>query len=738
MRDVLKKYFGYEEFRPLQEEIIENVMAKKDTLVIMPTGGGKSLCYQLPAILLEGLTLVISPLIALMKDQVDTLKANGVSAEFINSSLQPDEIYEIQDRARNGELKILYVAPERLSVDSFGQFLKSVNVQLIAIDEAHCISEWGHDFRPDYRNLKKLRKDFPDVPVIALTATATVKVRRDIVEQLSLQDAKIFLRSFNRENLTYYVQPKKGVFDQLMVLLEKHKDQSVIIYCSSRNTTEELAYDLRKEKFKASAYHAGLDQQKRSSTQEKFIRDEVDIIVATIAFGMGIDKPDVRLVVHYDLPKSLEGYYQETGRAGRDGLASDCVLFYSYGDKMKQDYFIRQITQENERLMAEQKLDQVIEFSELQHCRRGYLLKYFGEDWQAENCGNCDSCMTPKEEIDATEISYKILSAVIRTGERFGANHVVDVLLGKNTKKIKELGHEDLPVFGVEKKYEKEEIRHFITALLSLGFLVKNDGQYPTLRVSDLGKESLKYRQKIFLAKPKNVKESVVKKQTVDLDFDQTLFNKLKVFRKELADQKNVPPFVIFSDVSLREMSHYLPLSLESFSRITGVGAMKLTQYGELFLMIIQNYAQEHGKEEIPIPMRQKDVKASHKLSQRVGEDGLNERSKRSGSLQSSGSTFQKTKELFVQKLSLMEIAEQRGVNPGTILTHLETLIEEGEQIDIAYLAMDANRLRQIRSAFKEAGGFTLTPVRRILGESFTYEELRLARVFIQMESKIS
>jgi ATP-dependent DNA helicase RecQ len=387
--------------------------------------------------------------------------------------------------------------------------------------------------------------------------------------------------------------------------------------------------------------------------------------------------------------------------------------------------------------MAEQKLDQVIEFSELQHCRRGYLLKYFGEVWETVNCGNCDSCMTPKEEIDATEISYKILSAVIRTGERFGANHVVDVLLGKGTKKIKELGHDDLPVFGVEKKYEKEEIRHFITALLSLGFLAKNDGQYPTLRVSDLGKESLKYRQKIFLAKPRNVKESVSKKQTEDLDFDQTLFNKLKVFRKELADQKNVPPFVIFSDVSLREMSHYLPLSLESFSRITGVGAMKLTQYGELFLRIIQNYAQEHGKEEIPIPMRQKDVKASHKLNQRVGEDGLNDRSKRSGSLQSSGSTFQKTKELFTQKLSLVEIAEQRGVNPGTILTHLETLIEEGEQVDIAYLAMDADRLRQIRSAFKEAGGFTLTPVRRILGESFTYEELRLARVFIQIESKV-
>lgn len=734
----MKKYFGYEEFRPLQEEIIENVLAKKDTLVIMPTGGGKSLCYQLPAIQLEGLTLVISPLIALMKDQVDTLKANGVSAEFINSSLQPEEIYEIQDRARNGELKILYVAPERLSVDSFGQFLKKVNVQLIAIDEAHCISEWGHDFRPEYRNLKKLRNDFPDVPVIALTATATIKVRRDIVEQLHLQDAKIFLRSFNRENLTYFVQPKKGVFDQLMVLLEKHRDQSVIIYCSSRNTTEELAYDLRKEKFNASAYHAGLDQQKRSSTQEKFIRDEINIIVATIAFGMGIDKPDVRLVVHYDLPKSLEGYYQETGRAGRDGLASECVLFYSYGDKMKQDYFIRQITQENERLMAEQKLDQVIEFCELQHCRRGYLLKYFGEVWDTVNCANCDSCMTPKEEIDATEISYKILSAVIRTGERFGANHVVDVLLGKGTKKVKEFGHDDLPVFGVEKHYEKEEIRHFITALLSLGFLAKNDGQYPTLRVSDLGKESLKYRQKIFLSKPKNVKIAGTKKQTGDLDFDQELFNKLKIFRKELADQKNVPPFVIFSDVSLREMSHYFPQSLESFARITGVGAMKLTQYGEQFLNIIQDYARIAGKEEIVIPQRQKDMKAGSSFERKAQSGKLHDSASTERRSQSSGTTFQKTKELFLQKLTLVEIAEQRGLNPGTVLTHLETLIEDGEQIDIDHLALEPGRLRQIRSAFKEAGGFTLTPVRKILGESFTYEELRLARVFIQMEKRVS
>lgn len=609
VRTILKNYFGYDQFRPLQEEIIETVLAKKDALVIMPTGGGKSLCYQLPAIRLSGLTLVISPLIALMKDQVDALKANGVPAEFINSSLSSEEISEVQKKVQDGKIKILYVAPERLSVESFSHFLETVDVQLIAIDEAHCISEWGHDFRPEYRNLKKLRKDFPAVPVIALTATATIKVRSDIVEQLSLQEAKIFLRSFNRENLTYFVQPKRGVFDQLLVLLKKHKDQSVIIYCSSRKTTEELAGDLRKEKFNALPYHAGLEPQKRIATQEKFIRDEISIIVATIAFGMGIDKPDVRLVVHYDLPKSLEGYYQETGRAGRDGLASECFLFYSYGDKMKQDYFIRQITKEDERLMAEQKLDQMIEFSELRHCRRAYLLKYFGEKWEIENCGNCDTCITPKEEFEATEISNKILSAVIRTGERFGMNHVIDVLLGKSTQKIKDLGHQRLPVFGVEKKFGKEEIRHFMVSLLSRGLLIKNDGQYPTLRVSDAGRDFLKYGEKILLSKPPNVQVTRAKKREGDLDFDAALFKELQILRKELANQKNVPAFVIFGDVSLREMSHYFPQTLDSFQKITGVGAMKLTQYGEQFLDIIEGYCREHHKKEISIPLRQKDLK---------------------------------------------------------------------------------------------------------------------------------
>ncbi len=615
MRTILKNYFGYDEFRPLQEEIIETVLSRKDALVIMPTGGGKSLCYQLPAIKLDGLTLVISPLIALMKDQVDALKANGVPAEFINSSLTADEIAHVQTKAEKREIKILYVAPERLSVDSFDKFLRNVGVQLIAIDEAHCISEWGHDFRPEYRNLKKLREDFPDVPVIALTATATMKVRSDIIEQLGLQKAKIFLRSFNRENLTYAVQPKRGVFDQLKVLLEKHKDESVIIYCASRKTTEDLTEELRRAKYSAAPYHAGLSQSVRTQTQEKFIRDEIHVIVATIAFGMGIDKPDVRLVAHYDLPKSLEGYYQETGRAGRDGLASECVLFYSYGDKLKQDYFIRKISSEAEQIMAEQKLDQVIDFCELQSCRRAYLLRYFGEKWEAKVCGNCDSCTTPRELCEATEISNKILSAVIRTGERFGINHVTDVLLGKATPKVKSISHDKLSVFGIVKDFGKEEIRHFFVALLSRDLLMKNTGKYPTFAVTDAGRDFLKYREKNSLAKPMVVPKTAVRKKIGDLAFDADMFKELQILRKELANQKNVPPFVIFSDVSLREMSHYFPQSLESFQRITGVGAMKLTQYGDQFLKIIGNYARERRIKEIIIPIRQKDLRQYEKSS---------------------------------------------------------------------------------------------------------------------------
>ena len=404
---VLKTRFGYDSFRPLQADIIGNVLARRDSLVLMPTGGGKSLCYQLPALVFDGLTLVISPLIALMKDQVDALNANGIAARFINSSLPASEIERVQGQVLRREVKILYAAPERLALPGFRHFLHNLDLDLIAIDEAHCISEWGHDFRPDYRNLKLLREEFPAVPVIALTATATEQVRQDIIGQLGLQQGQVFLSSFNRSNLSYSVQPKSDSWRLLLTLLRKRPNQSTIIYCFSRRDTEDLAEDLNQQGLPARPYHAGLDGETRRRTQEDFIRDRVPIIVATIAFGMGIDKPDIRLVVHYSLPKSLEGYYQETGRAGRDGVPSDCVLFFTYADKAKQDYFINQIEAEAEQRNARQKLAKMVDYAQLPTCRRRFLLEYFGEQWPAESCNGCDVCLNSAEEFDAGTIAPK-------------------------------------------------------------------------------------------------------------------------------------------------------------------------------------------------------------------------------------------------------------------------------------------------------------------------------------------
>ena len=598
---LLKSHFGYDHFRPLQQEIITNVLAQNDTLVLMPTGGGKSLCYQLPSLCLDGLTLVVSPLIALMKDQVDALRANGIAAAFINSTLSYDQISHVQTQAKAGQLKILYLAPERLALSGFRSFLRTLKISLIAIDEAHCISEWGHDFRPDYRNLKDLRREFSAVPMIALTATATEKVREDIVAQLDIQQARTFLSSFNRANLTYLVQPKKAAFGALLALLRKHENESTIVYCISRKDTEGLASDLSANGLKALPYHAGLDNSVRQETQDKFIHDEVPIIVATIAFGMGIDKPDIRLVVHYDLPKSLEGYYQETGRAGRDDLPSDCVLFYSYGDKIKQDFFIDKIEDDTEQENARQKLAQVIEFCELQTCRRKYLLRYFGEKFEEENCGACDACLTSREEFDATEIAQKILSAVIRTGERFGVSHISGVLRGEGTERVLDRGHDRLPVFGIAKDFASDELKQVISLLLAKKLLVKNGSQYPTLAVTQAGRTFLKQRDKLTLARPKRTVEIVAARGDTNLEYGRGLFEKLRALRKRMADERSVPPYVVFSDATLQQMAYYSPQGRESFGRISGVGAAKLEQYSEEFLTVIMNYAEENGLSERPI-----------------------------------------------------------------------------------------------------------------------------------------
>ncbi|MCI0439936.1 MAG: DNA helicase RecQ [Chloroflexi bacterium] len=714
--DLLKTSFGFDSFRPLQEEIISHILSGRDALVLMPTGGGKSLCYQLPALCMDGITLVVSPLIALMKDQVDSLRANGIAAEFINSTLTQSEMARVQNQAAGGQVKILYLAPERLALSGFRGFLRSLNVSLIAIDEAHCISEWGHDFRPDYRNLKALRRDFPSAPVIALTATATERVREDIILQLGLQDGRAFISSFNRPNLTYTVQPKRRSFEALLGMLRRHKDRPAIIYCFSRKDTEGLAADLTANGIKAAAYHAGLDNDVRRQTQEDFIRDRVTVIVATIAFGMGIDKPDIRLVVHYDLPKSLEGYYQETGRAGRDGLPSDCALFYSYSDKFKQDFFIDQMEDDSERQNARQKLAQMLDYGELRVCRRKFLLEYFGERWDAENCGGCDVCLASGEEFDATVIAQKVLSAVVRTGERFGANHVIEVLRGARTKRVLGLGHDRLSVYGIVTDYGDEELREIINLLVTKGLLVKTGDKYPTLGVTQAGWRFLKQREKLMLPKLRQSEEAASSAESGGLDYDRRLFEELRALRKRLADAQGVPPFVVFGDVSLQQMAYYLPHSKESFSRINGVGAEKLARFSDDFLSLIHEYARENGLSERSIPTR-----AATRTRSPRRED--------------STSTYEATRELVLQKLPVSEIAARRGLSEGTVLGHIETLIEAGERLDIRHLLPPPERLAKIKAAFRQSGGSQLKPVRDLLGEDFSYAEIRIVRMHLRQDS---
>ena len=715
MLEQLKAYFGFDQFLPLQEDIISKVLAKHDSLVLMPTGGGKSLCYQLPAIQFRGLTLVVSPLIALMKDQVDGLKANGVPAGLLNSTLSPDESAEVQDQARRGELKMLYVAPERLTLPGFQRFLRSLEISLIAIDEAHCISEWGHDFRPDYRNLKALREGFPKVPVIALTATATTQVREDIVAQLGLNKPDIFISSFNRPNLTYTIQPKTEPLNTLLNLLDKHPGGSTIIYRFSRKATEETAIELTDRGFSALPYHAGLDRDLRRETQEKFIRDQVQIVVATIAFGMGIDKPDVRLVVHYDLPKTVEGYYQETGRAGRDGLPSDCVLFYSYGDRSKQEYFISNIEDDDERDKAHSKLGQVLTLCDLQTCRRAYLMEYLGEHWPKTDCGGCDICLLPREEFDATEIAQKILSTSIRTGERFGANYLVDVLRGSNNKTVKERGHHDLPVFGISRDMDSNDLKEMVRSLVTNGFLTQQSSGYPTLSVSARGRKFLKDRESLTLTRPKHTALTMPKSlDTLNREtaYDTKLFDELAALRLEIAAQREVPAYQIFGNKALQQMAFHMPVDEQQFSNISGVGYAKLRDFSRPFLKVINEYIQANSQyteiKRVPITAPKRRTVLGINMS------------------------IRETRDLISQGLSMAEAAEERGISETTIRSHLERLVQEGGQVELNHLLPSEERRIKIESAFKEIGEARLTPVRDMLGEDYSWDELTVVRLALR------
>ena len=711
---VLKARFGYDRFLPLQEEIIANAMSGGHSLVLMPTGGGKSLCFQLPALLLDGLTLVVSPLISLMKDQVDGLVANGVEAALVNSAMSYEENRRVLSGARRGLVKILYVAPERLAAPSFRDFLGAVRLSLVAVDEAHCISEWGHDFRPDYRNLALLRREFPTVPMMALTATATEDVRADIVKQLDISGAPQFVSSFNRPNLTYRVRPKPRTFDELVALLRQHSGEPAIIYRFSRQDTERLAGRLARLGIKALPYHAGLDDTIRRETQEGFVNDDVPVIVATIAFGMGIDKPDVRLVVHYDLPKSLEGYFQETGRAGRDGLPSECVLFYSYGDRVKQAFFTNQIEDDAERNSAESKLASVVEYAESTGCRRRRILSYFGELRDEDNCGGCDICLDAGEEFDATEIAQKILSAIIRTGERFGVNHVVDVLRGANKARLRKLGHDSLSVYGIAAARPEDELKELFALLVDRGFLARSTGEYATIYVTEDGRDFLRRRDTLSLKKPEPAVAPAPRTGQEVLDYDAGLFERLRALRKRLADEMGVPAFVVFGDASLREMAHYAPQSLESFAAIGGVGDRKLTSYGDLFVAEIQAYAADEGLVERPVPPPR--------------TDGNSQRGRQTGA------TYEETKALVLEGLNVAEIAQRREISQQTVLNHLERLAADGERLELAHLMPPERRFRRIQGAFRAVGGERLTPVRDYLGDGFSFEEIRLVRLWLSQD----
>ena len=717
IHDLLKTRFGYDEFRPLQAEIIQTVLAGRDALVLMPTGGGKSLCYQLPALCLEGLTLVVSPLIALMKDQVDALRANGVDAAFINSTVPRPEARRIYLEATAGRLKVLYVAPERLVIPGFSEFLRAVRVSLLAIDEAHCISEWGHDFRPDYRNLHVLRQRFPDAPVMALTATATAQVRDDIVEQLAIPEARRFVASFDRRNLTYVVRPKQGAFEELVDRLRRHPNESAIVYCLSRRDTEDLAADLGEEGIQAAPYHAGLDPEVRRTTQERFIRDQVPVVTATIAFGMGIDKPDVRLIAHYHLPKTLEGYYQETGRAGRDGLPSECVLFFSPGDRQALAWFIEQIEDETERARAWAKLNQMVAYGELQTCRRVFLLDYFGETYDRPNCGGCDICLGEREAFDATEIAQKILSAVIRTGERFGLTHVIQVLRGSRERRLLELGHDRLSVYGIARDYRKPELQEIAGLLEAAGLLRRRGDKFRIFLVTPAGRDFLRRRETLTLTRVKPAEPDASEPQRgIDhLDFDRELFERLRDLRFRLAQARQVPPYVIFGDRSLQEMAYYLPQDHESFLRISGVGRVKLSEFADEFLDIIRGFAKSRGLPERPKPQRRAERR---RKTRRIG------------------STYRETLDLFTRGLSISEVSQKRGLATSTIVSHLDHLIAAGEAVPIERELPSPDRVTRIADAFAQTESWNLTPVKDLLGDDYSYDELRLVRAWLDRQRR--
>lgn len=706
MLAVLKHNFGYDSFRLEQENIIHSVLEGKDVLAIMPTGGGKSICYQLPALMLQGIAVVISPLIALMKDQVDALQANGIHAAFINSTQSTDEQQRVMQQARNGSLKLLYLAPERLNGNSsqyFLQFLKELKPALFAIDEAHCISSWGHDFRPEYLQLAVFKKQFPHTPVIALTASADKLTQQDILEKLELKQPEVFISSFNRPNIYYYIEPKRNAIGNIVEYLRGHKDDSGIIYALSRASTESIASRLRDAGIAAMHYHAGMDNAERSKVQEHFQRDEIKVIVATIAFGMGIDKSNVRFVIHHDVPKNIEGYYQETGRAGRDGLKSDAILFYSAGDIIKLKKFIEIDGNPEQTAVSEKKLRQMQDFCEHEGCRRQYLLHYFGEQSPAF-CGSCDYCMSELEEKDATVDAQKLLSAISRTGERYGAGYIIDFLRGSASEKINP-AHKELKTYGIGKHLKKEEWQWMIKQLLGQGFLSKTDDAYAVLKLNDRSWAILKGEQEMKLVMKKAKARAVPDEE---LTYEKELLKILREVRLEYADREQVPAYHIVADNSLLELATYLPQTFDELKQISGFGDYKVGKYGSGFMNAVKTYCREH------------------KLNSQMHFSKPKRERKEKIEKQHASNTQMISLKMFKTGLPLDEIAEQRNMTLSTIEGHLSYFIGSGE-LNISQF-MPRDKTEKIMGAIKQSGqSHAIKPIKDLLPDEISYGEIKMA-----------
>jgi ATP-dependent DNA helicase RecQ len=706
-RKILKEIFGYDEFRDLQQEIISSILDKKDSLVVMPTGGGKSLCYQIPALIFPGLTVVVSPLISLMKDQVDQMNQLGVAAVLLNSSISREEYNENIRSIRSGKVKLLYVAPETLLKNDILEFLESMAVDAFAIDEAHCISEWGHDFRPEYRKIANVRKRFPGAVCIALTATATSRVRDDIRKNLELSESNDFIASFNRPNLFYKIIHKDKPVEQTLEFLQEFKNESGIIYCFSRDGVDRLYLKLKKCGYSVKPYHAGLSDEEREKNQNLFLKDEVQIMVATIAFGMGIHKTNVRYVIHYDLPKSIEAYYQETGRAGRDGVNSTCLLLYSYSDIHKIRFFLDQKTDAGEKRAALTQLKALTDYADSSVCRRIPLITYFGEEYGEPFCGMCDNCLSTEEHNDDITIPAQMfLSCVKRTGERFGAGHIVDILRGSKSKKVLDFNHQVLSTYGIGKGYSKEIWMKLVRQFVKQRLLVNDTESAGVLKITPAGYSVMKGAVQVMGSMHQDRRSSL--SGGSGENYNRGLFEILRERRRELAAEENVPPYVVFSDKTLFEISSKYPQSREALLNIHGIGEHKFEKYGDIIISLIQKYCDEN--ETAGFPENQK-VNKKDKIPRYI-EIG----------------------ELYNSGLSIREISEQEKIQERTIMDHLFRNIMDGiavrKDLLVPLLPSDMESITVIMEAFDRAGAEKLKPVYDELNGAFDYDTINLCRLY--------